>query len=263
MLKFLRHIRYKLFTENKISRYFSYAIGEIALVVLGILIALQINNWNEYRKDRLQEQKILLEFQDFFEANIAQLEQKISVRKLIISNARDAITYIDLKKEVPLDSFIIKLAGLIATPTFDPVNNGLLTTENLQLIRNDSLRHYLSNFTSRVADIKESEDEYILLYLNTMVDFFIDLGIARDVHRAYYLVPENLYYLKDEAVAQEIMIQKSQNTPSVKSLLNNRKLEGIIAQALTQNISNNWASVEYKNEMLTYLEIIRREMNEE
>ncbi len=46
MIKFFRHIRKRLLTENKLSKYLLYAIGEIVLVVIGILIALQINNWN-------------------------------------------------------------------------------------------------------------------------------------------------------------------------------------------------------------------------
>jgi hypothetical protein len=50
MIKFFRKIRYELMGENKTGKYFKYAIGEIVLVVIGILIALQINNWNENRK---------------------------------------------------------------------------------------------------------------------------------------------------------------------------------------------------------------------
>ena len=50
MIKFFRKIRQKLLSENKFSKYLLYAIGEIILVVIGILIALQINNWNENRK---------------------------------------------------------------------------------------------------------------------------------------------------------------------------------------------------------------------
>ena len=54
MIKFFRKIRQQLLIENKTSKYFKYAIGEIVLVVIGILIALQINNWNEKEKgDRL------------------------------------------------------------------------------------------------------------------------------------------------------------------------------------------------------------------
>ena len=51
MLKFFRKIRYNYMEQNKTGKYFKYAIGEIALVVIGILIALQINNWNEARKE--------------------------------------------------------------------------------------------------------------------------------------------------------------------------------------------------------------------
>jgi len=52
MIKFFRKIRQKMLTENKFSKYLLYAVGEIILVVIGILIALQINNWNEERKEQ-------------------------------------------------------------------------------------------------------------------------------------------------------------------------------------------------------------------
>ena len=56
MIKFFRRIRYDLMEKNKTGKYFKYAIGEIILVVIGILIALQINNWNEVqeKKNRLR-----------------------------------------------------------------------------------------------------------------------------------------------------------------------------------------------------------------
>ena len=57
MIKFFRKIRQNLFSEGKTGKYLKYAFGEIVLVVIGILIALQINNWNEERKldNRKQE----------------------------------------------------------------------------------------------------------------------------------------------------------------------------------------------------------------
>ena len=58
MIKFFRRIRQGLITENKFSKYLIYAIGEIVLVVIGILIALQINNWNENRKQQIKLQEI-------------------------------------------------------------------------------------------------------------------------------------------------------------------------------------------------------------
>ena len=62
MIKFFRKIRQRLLTENKFSKYLFYAIGEIVLVVIGILIALSINNWNENRKLRTEEIKALENF---------------------------------------------------------------------------------------------------------------------------------------------------------------------------------------------------------
>ena len=62
MIKFFRNIRQNLLSEGNTGKYFKYALGEIVLVVVGILIALQINNWNEYRKDISKSRAILGEF---------------------------------------------------------------------------------------------------------------------------------------------------------------------------------------------------------
>ncbi|MGB5318748.1 DUF6090 family protein [Eudoraea sp.] len=57
MIKFFRRIRQQLLKENNLSKYLLYAIGEIVLVVIGILIALQINNWNQENKESLVEKQ--------------------------------------------------------------------------------------------------------------------------------------------------------------------------------------------------------------
>ena len=59
MIKFFRKIRYNLMSENKTGKYLKYAIGEIVLVVIGILITLQINNWNEINKE-IEHEKVYL-----------------------------------------------------------------------------------------------------------------------------------------------------------------------------------------------------------
>jgi len=74
MIKFFRHIRKILLMENKTGTYFKYAIGEIVLVVIGILIALQINNWSENRKSKIKETAILKDFQDGLKFDITQLD---------------------------------------------------------------------------------------------------------------------------------------------------------------------------------------------
>ena len=69
MIKFFRHIRQSLIEENRMGKYFKYAIGEIILVVIGILIALQVNNSNENRKKRVRERIFLEQLYDDFKLN--------------------------------------------------------------------------------------------------------------------------------------------------------------------------------------------------
>ncbi|PTM07999.1 MAG: hypothetical protein DA407_09185 [Bacteroidetes bacterium] len=59
MIKFFRHIRKSLLMENKTGKYFKYAIGEVILVMIGILLALQVNNWNEDRKEQSNQQVLI------------------------------------------------------------------------------------------------------------------------------------------------------------------------------------------------------------
>ena len=77
MLTFFKRIRKGLLGEGVSSKYFLYAVGEIVLVVIGILIALQINNWNQWRKDRVKEKAILLSLEENLENNIQSLELDI------------------------------------------------------------------------------------------------------------------------------------------------------------------------------------------
>jgi len=77
MIKFFRKIRQNLIMENKTSQYFKYAIGEIVLVVIGILIALQINTWNEERKDNNTAMYLLNSLLQDLENDIEELKSNI------------------------------------------------------------------------------------------------------------------------------------------------------------------------------------------
>lgn len=75
MIKFFRKIRQKLLSKNKFSKYLIYAIGEIVLVVIGILIALQINNWNENRKEHSIAQQYLKGIEADLKKDILQVNR--------------------------------------------------------------------------------------------------------------------------------------------------------------------------------------------
>ena len=94
MIKFFRKIRYDLMNQNKTSKYFKYAIGEIILVVIGILIALQINNWNEGRKN-----SVLL---NNYKNNLIEDLKKdsISINASILEIKNDSTAISNFKKRI-------------------------------------------------------------------------------------------------------------------------------------------------------------------
>ena len=95
MIKFFRKIRQKLLTENKFSKYLIYAIGEIILVVIGILIALQINNWNDWRKYRVKEKEVLVNLSENFELNIESLKSDIEILQEFNVSSRIVLNVLD------------------------------------------------------------------------------------------------------------------------------------------------------------------------
>ncbi len=97
MIKFFRKIRQKTLTENKFSKYLLYAIGEIILVVIGILIALQVNNWNEKRK---QDERFMF--------GLRELYGEIKSTAFYESALKDKLTF----QLIRMDSVLYKSEGI-------------------------------------------------------------------------------------------------------------------------------------------------------
>ncbi|WP_282043695.1 DUF6090 family protein [Winogradskyella flava] len=141
MIKFFRRIRQKLLSENKFSKYLIYAVGEIVLVVIGILIALWLNNLNTQYKQKQEEVSILKELKEDFLLDITDFE--INVEGHSKSNVSIAIILKSLEDNLPYnDSLAHHFAwttnwpiSLIHTNSFD-----VLKSKGIELISNDELR---------------------------------------------------------------------------------------------------------------------------
>lgn len=158
MIPFFRHIREKLFSTlpadkagNRITRYFFYALGEIFLVVIGILIALQVNNWNEEKKDRAYELKMLREVQEALETDILDSERNIErVRRL--DSASSHIIQLAVQKTPFLDTLYLNGISrwyLLRTGINYNRNTGpyeAIKSSGLDKISNDSIRKQLVNY---------------------------------------------------------------------------------------------------------------------
>ncbi|MFC4721240.1 DUF6090 family protein [Geojedonia litorea] len=173
MIKIFRKLRQQLLTQNKFSKYLFYAIGEIILVVIGILLALQINNWNELRKDRIREQAMLKNLQTDFQTNISTAQfaftnfseaYEASAELLEIIRNDDPINPSEI--EHLLDVIINKTMSLdIVTGAIDEMRS----TGSINLIKDATLKYQLSNWSYYQTD---TEDD-ITIYRDYLFDFFI------------------------------------------------------------------------------------------
>ncbi|MDM9630263.1 DUF6090 family protein [Robiginitalea aurantiaca] len=100
MIRFFRQIRQRLITDNKFSKYLLYAIGEILLVVIGILIALQVDNWNEERKN---DEKITTILSDIMDELILDINSSTDLMKYYA--LRDSTIFLVLTNQLTMDDY--------------------------------------------------------------------------------------------------------------------------------------------------------------
>lgn len=143
-------------SENKTGRYFKYAIGEIILVVIGILIALQINNWNENRKLRLAEIETLLEIQTGLSQDVEVLSNNIVLLEAKKIESRELISHIENKLQYApkLDSLFMNVYYHKGYKTFNNSGFELLKQRGFDIIINTDLRKSITkHYTTDLSDI--------------------------------------------------------------------------------------------------------------
>ncbi len=165
MIKFFRKIRQNLLMENKTGKYFKYAIGEILLVVIGILIALQINNWNENSKERNIEQEYLVSLKEEFNHNLIELDSVIKTNTFNRNNA------VKLSNVMGPDSSSItekEFANLTMNATnwevqYRPnqaVLDEIISSGKLAIFSNNKLKFALSAYYGTLYKVKSQEEEH-------------------------------------------------------------------------------------------------------
>tara|TARA_R110001592_G_scaffold289729_1_gene558860 strand:- start:1505 stop:2239 length:735 start_codon:yes stop_codon:yes gene_type:complete len=146
MIKFFRRIRQNLLNEGKTTKYFKYAIGEIVLVVLGILIALSINNWNDARKDRITEKELYRTLIKSLESDLEDVRTKSMILDTALTAQRIFITesLAEVKSKFT-DEEIYRMIWQVGNTSYSFVPNVSLYTkisqnQQIDLIQSDSLQ---------------------------------------------------------------------------------------------------------------------------
>ncbi|MFC2147060.1 DUF6090 family protein [Bacteroidota bacterium] len=142
MIKFFRNTRKQLFTENKFTKYLFYAIGEIILVVIGILIALQINNWNNQRLEKEDEKKSYRNIKRQIEDDRKELTGAKALNNYFSATYKHANKIIRAQDFTKSDSLALIAMGLSQYSDFNSSGNiyeTLVNSGNLKLLKNDEI----------------------------------------------------------------------------------------------------------------------------
>lgn len=229
MIRFFRRIRQKLFSENKFSKYLFYAIGEIALVMIGILLALQVNNWNEERKQDRQELELLESLREEFNFNRDELERSIRKARAIQEGCQRLLANTG-KHGVKLsqqESDSLINAGFLNIISFDASNgilDNIISSGQIHVIKNKELKKYLANWEGVLQDIKEDET------------WAID---ARNTILLPYIYKHSNYvnisgvYLSDRNISSGF-------TGDYKAIYNSLEFENLVNSQLIWNVKNEW-----------------------
>ena len=253
MIKFFRRIRQRLLSENKISKYLLYAIGEIVLVVIGILIALAINNSNQRRVIEEKEQVYLKGLKEEFETSKAKLTVLTDINRKNLREAKKLIGYTSDNNKIPDEEMFSEILFNTFSPdiSFYP-NNSLLdeiiNSGSLKDISNTRLRVRLTNWISTIEDVSKQEQE---------------LAIQREKVLDIFRRNENsLRTILDlTGVNEDLGIDKLEQPESNLKLLDSREFENnILMFILTSKGTEEAHYLPLMDELNTILDLIEKEI---
>ncbi|MDG5491777.1 DUF6090 family protein [Psychroserpens sp. SPM9] len=236
MIKFFRRIRQSLLSENKFSKYLIYAVGEIILVVIGILIALQINNWNNDKANTKEEEFILKNLNFEFRKNKTDLESIKLDYQQFLKSTKSVLNLIgeteDIIKAQNTDSLISESINSYDYRPTQNVFSDLISSGNLKLISSDSLRLYLFQWSSFLNEKEEAWDTLDDFSQNMMLPYLTKNASLKNID-SYGLLDWN---------------QKSKLTPNSFEMFQDLEFEN--------NIDNHAWSIANYLRALENLEII-------
>jgi len=238
MIKFFRKIRQRLLNENRFSKYLLYATGEIVLVVIGILIALQINNWNENKKQQKEVQNALMEIKNDLILDQMVLHEALNRKNEEYDKQQRVIDILDHKKEMVQD-FDKLLGHLMLKRNVEFTKNGfdLLKDMGIGKIEDDDFRIKLTSYYDlslpRIqAEIDDDTDEFQSIWLPYVREHFTDW-----LFEAYGTPKDMDSFLNDEYILISLKLNLGNTDGTIeameKALLESSELVAMIDEKLT------------------------------
>jgi hypothetical protein len=229
MINFFRKKRKKLADENKAVKYARYAIGEIVLVVIGILIALSINNWNHQRIEQGKEHIYLTNIKRDLQYQLILIDSQLEYEKKYLDNTQPILDYYYKNKKIILDSaFIQNLSIVTERKTFirsDPTYTDLISSGNIDIIKDITFKNKLIEYYQNVERI-ENIIQNNNIHLNDQIYY-------SDIIKLIYYDDGPIPQSKELIEISNRILQKEENKLWLINLVNFRK---ILAQNSTKSM---------------------------
>ncbi|MFH6768279.1 hypothetical protein V8G56_05995 [Gaetbulibacter aquiaggeris] len=185
MIKLFSNIRKKLLAEGKTANYLKYAIGEIVLVMIGILLALQVNSWNQSRLERIDEKNILAKLHDEFLENKNEVNKSTAIFKSAM-NANIVLMSLvgsdteELQKH-DLDSlFYESLPSMQIVFSNNTIKNIVLSGK-LNVIKNPEIIQLINQWEAHTVLLKEREQILSQWLNNQLIPFISDYVAFKEI----------------------------------------------------------------------------------
>ena len=241
MIKFFRKIRYNFMEIGKTGKYFKYAIGEIVLVMIGILLALQVNNWNENRINSSKEYEYLIGLKNDLITQIKDFKEREQFYDRLIEMGESILSDFSAKESLSkIDSINVKLSFMMYSlkyPDIKTTFNELSTTGQLNLIKEKSLRSIIIRYYQYSESQKES--------VNSNINEVFYNHIFPYIKSAIIIHPENFNFTStnnnEEALNEKLastFYNNLKNPTQEFELINAISLRTIVAQTNKGSIKN-------------------------
>jgi len=250
MIKFFRKIRLDALSRKRFPKYFTYALGEIILVVIGILIALQINNWNENRQKRNLEGDYLTEIKENLVRDTININSVMQFQLQKIDSIKETLAlFKQAKNSSPyFASLEQKLPVLASQYDFEPVRtafDNMVSSEKISLISNKKLRAELSSYYSDYSYKKVSQERLLELTRKFVDDIAPKIMFKENINSIVGVElnmtsSSEINIHKDEEVISNLFLMNLLCS-SVHAELTNKKevIVTLIAQIETEKITQN------------------------
>lgn len=237
MISALRKIRKRLLAQNRAQRYILYAIGEIILVVIGILIALQINTWNKEKQNKAHEIVTLKNLKEDLEIQKELIQEQIDYELIVIAKVDSAKTFVsDHANKAVLDRLFRELAARHTFKANRATFNNMISGGSINLVRDEELQNDIIRYFQRLDYVESVVNNNNLYMMDSNFGLFVaNNGLGLEVDDKNEIIPTKTFDSRQKATVFAQLNYRFASSNSVKDI---SKTLLVITNKLIKDIEN-------------------------